>query len=251
MQKVIPKAEEQIIQSWKNYLDYTKSFFQDTHYDMYDMGESKDNHSRHDKDTEYIKNMILPISDHSDVWAGKKALDFGCGCGRNIRNLIQAAEFSRVDGCDVSLLNANYSKKYIENLFNLDEGQTKCRTWETNGYNLQPCEDNEYDYVMSHIVFQHIANYSIRFNIIKDIYRVLNKGGIANLHFMDLGGSVSYYEEYPSPGSIGEQGLLNCRVEDSSYLIKDFSEIGFRKIECFVGIDPYANKKSYYIRGIK
>lgn len=251
MNSNIPKTEEQIKDIWKNYLDYTKIFFQDTHYDMKDIGEGKNNHSRHDKDPEYIENMILPISENKEFWKGKKALDFGCGCGRNIRNLLNSAEFERVDGCDVSGLNAAYSKKYIEKYFNLDDGQKKCNTWETNGFNLEPCESDHYDYVMSHVVFQHIANYSIRFNLIKDIYRILNNGGIANLHFMDLGGSVSYYDEYPSPGSLGNYDLLNCRVEDSKFLTKDLNEIGFKNVQCFVGIDPFANKKSYYVLGTK
>jgi ubiquinone/menaquinone biosynthesis C-methylase UbiE len=246
-----PKTEEQISYLWKDYFSFVKNFFQNTHIEMHSKGADKDNHIRHDVDPEYVENMILPISQYPDYWKGKVALDFGCGCGRNIRNLLKAADFSRVDGCDISSYNAEYSKKYIEEYFDLQENHNKCKTWETNGYSLRPSPDNEYDYVMSHVVFQHISNYSVRYNIIKDIYRVLKTDGIANLHFMDLGASVPYYHNYPSPGSTGEYGLLNCRVENSSYLERDFHEIGFKNIKCFVGVDPYANKKSYYIQGVK
>ena len=268
-----PKTEEQISYLWKDYFNSLKSFFQDTHAEMH--SKNRDNHIRHDTDPEYVENMILPISQYPDYWKGKVALDFGCGCGRNIRNLMKAADFSRVDGCDISSYNAEYSKKYIEEYFDLQENHNKCKTWETNGYNLRPSPDNEYDYVMSHVVFQHIPNYSVRYNLIKDIYRVLKPGGIANLHFMDLNASVPYYCDYadgeittfdstgsPQPelppivpmnqsdiNSFMENGMLNCRVENSSYLERDFHEIGFKNIKCFVGVDPYANKKSYYIQG--
>ena len=228
------------------------------------------NHLDHDKDIDYIENMVLPISEHSLFWKNKVALDFGCGCGRNIRNLLNAADFARVDGCDVSKNNAEYAKKYVEKYFNLEKDQKKCNTWETNGYDLQPSPSEEYDYVMSHIVFQHIPNYSIRYNILKDIYRVLKKGGIVNIHFMDLDDSVGYYDEYPKNASLDltyetgkkiESGdliidkqnlhLFNCRVEDRSFLVKDFAKIGFVNIECDTNIDPYSKKQSYYIRARK
>ena len=259
----IAKTGFQIKYLWGDYLKFVKDFFQDTHTDMV----KNNNHLIQDNNTHYIENMVLPISEHPLFWKDKVALDFGCGCGRNIRNLLTAADFARVDGCDVSKSNAEYAKKYVEKYFNLEKDQKKCNTWETNGYDLQPAPNEEYDYVMSHIVFQHIPNYSIRYNILKDIYRVLKKGGIANIHFMDLDDSVGYYDEYPSGGCtvdiayetgkkiesghliIDAQNLhlLNCRVEDESFLVKDFTKIGFIDIECIKTTDPYSNKQDYYI----
>tara|TARA_B100000212_G_scaffold342432_1_gene329543 strand:+ start:2258 stop:3061 length:804 start_codon:yes stop_codon:yes gene_type:complete len=259
----VAKTESEIKHLWGGYLKFVKDFFQDTHTDMV----INNNHLEQDRNTHYIENMVLPISQYPLYWKDKVALDFGCGCGRNIRNLLTAADFARVDGCDVSKRNAEYTKKYIEKYFNLEKDQKKCNTWETNGYDLQPAQSEEYDYVMSHIVFQHIPNYSIRYNILKDIHRVLKKGGIANIHFMDLNDSVAYYDEYPTDvsevvlaeetGKKVKSGLItfdehnlhlfNCRVEDESFLVKDFTEIGFINIGCVKTIDPYSNKQDYYM----
>ena len=280
----IAKTGFEIKYLWSDYLKSVKDFFQDTHTNMV----KDNNHDRHDKDVNYIENMILPISEFSSFWRGKTALDFGCGCGRNIRNLLNAADFERVDGCDVSKNNAEYAKKYVEEYFNFEKDQKKCNTWETNGYDLQPASNEEYDYVMSHIVFQHIPNYSIRYNILKDIYRVLKKGGIANIHFMDLDDSVGYYDEHPSSANydvcyttyekiksnnsdlpnvnkqqyntalnmrIESRGfdyhMWNCRVENVQFLIEDFKKIGFIDVEYNKCADPYSKKDSFYIRGRK
>jgi hypothetical protein len=32
------------------------------------------------------------------------------------------------------------------------------------GADIQPCEENSFDFIMSHIVMQHISNYSVRHN---------------------------------------------------------------------------------------
>ena len=71
---------------------------------------------------------------------------------------------------------------------------------------------------MSHIVFQHISNYDVRFSIITDMYNSLNDGGLCSLHFMDLLVSSTYYEN-----SLDYQ---NCRVLNEQYLVDDFKKIG-------------------------
>jgi 2-polyprenyl-3-methyl-5-hydroxy-6-metoxy-1,4-benzoquinol methylase len=229
----IKQVREKIENEYIDYLRYTKSFFQDTHGSM-----TVENHSRHNIDPEYQKYIIEYVSKNKEFWSGKKALDIGCGCGRNVANLLSAADFKRVDGCDISLSNVEYSKKYVNN--------PNSNFWETDGYTLNPAKNNEYDYIMSHIVFQHIANHSIRYSLLSDVYRILNDEGTAIIHYLDLGRYVPYYEDYSNC-----EALLNCTVGDESYLIKDFEEIGFKNVEVFTGTDPFCTKKSYYVRGKK
>ncbi len=185
----------------------------------------------HNNDPEDQKYIIEYVSKNYEFWSGKKALDIGCGCGRNVVNLLSAADFKRVDGCDISLSNVEYSKKYVNNPNSI--------FWETDGYTLKPAKNNEYDYIMSHIVFQHIANYSIRYSLLSDVYRVLNDEGTAIIHYLDLEGSVPYYEDYSNC-----EDLLNCVVENEAFLIKDFEEIGFNNVEFFTGTYPFLSIKN-------
>jgi len=251
---------EETKKHWASATSQTKEFFQNTNSTM-----PTENHARHTKDPEYQKYILAPIRDTPELWRGKTALDFGCGCGRNIKNLLEIAPWARVDGCDISRLNAEYSKKYVLESFDDD----KCNTWESDGYGVSVDSDTRYDFVMSHIVFQHIANYSIRYHILADIYRVLKPGGFVSLHFMDLdnsGRAAPYYENYPISMAPAEDAprasrtsfnlspswaMKNCVVRDENYLIMDFEEIGFRDVVCHTGTDPYSGKKSYYVWGSK
>ena len=169
---------------------------------------------------------------------GSTALDFGCGCGRNIKNLLDLAEWRKVDGCDISKKNTEYAKNWVNKFY-----INKTETWETKGNDLQPCDQNKYDFIMSHIVFQHISDYDIRFSILSDIYKCLKIGGLASLHFLDLPISNNYYEN--------SRKIQNCRVENKQFLIDDFKKIGFNNIECTIGNDYFLNKPSYYIKGYK
>ena len=230
----IKKFQNEVLFKWSHFINKQKALFENTHHLM-----PEDNHKRHNKDPEYWNILLKDVTNNPTHWVGKKALDFGCGCGRNIENLLNLADFDKVDGCDISLKNAEYSQKYIDNIF----GSTRCKTWENDGYTLRPAKDNTYDFVMSHIVFQHIPNYDVRYSILLDIHRVLTKGGVASLHYMDLVDNVKYYEN--------SQQLKNCVVENSDFLINDFKKIGFVDVSCTVSTDMYAMVPSYYIRGIK
>lgn len=223
-----------VLLDYAHFLNKQKAVFEKDHHLM-----PTRNHKQHNDDPEYWDILLKDIVVDPSFWENKHALDFGCGCGRNIENLLNLAKFKRVDGCDISLKNSKYAKGYINDLF----GPEKCQTWENDGYTLKPAKDDTYDFVMSHIVFQHIPNYDVRFSILLDIYRVLKEGGIASLHFMDLSHSVTYYEN--------SFQLMNCVVENPNYLIEDFEKIGFKNVTCEVGTDLFTKLPSYHIRGVK
>jgi SAM-dependent methyltransferase len=250
----IDEIRDIIKQHWTPYLQMTKDSFESYHESM-----TVSNHLYRNEDPEYVSYMLGPITRSPNWWKGKKALDFGCGCGRNIKNLLDAGNFLRVDGCDISLKNSQYSKKYVEQFYD----PSKTHTWETDGYTLKPAPDEEYDYVMSHIVFQHIANYAIRLSILADIYRVLKPGGMININFMDLPPTsavlpaVEYFYCYPpvdtEPPELGmeEFALLNCVVEDKENIINDFLALGFKDVVCHTGKDVGTGNCSYYAWGLK
>ena len=220
----------------KNYLDIQKNFFEDTHHLMV-----KNNHHIHNADPEYWNVLLGEIKLNRKKWEGKKVLDFGCGCGRNLVNLSTLSDWETIDGCDISKQNAEYSKQWFEK--NKGESKSLCKTWENNGIDIQPTEENYYDFIMSHIVFQHISNYNVRYSIIQDMYKSIKPNGLVSLHFMDLEVGTSYYDK--------TLNFKNCRVDNPEFLIKDFENIGFKNVTCEVGVDYFLKVKSYYIKGLK
>ena len=220
-----------------SYLINQKKFFQDTHHLMV-----PENHQAHNADPEYWNILLKEINLNPSKWKNKNALDFGCGCGRNLINLSQLADWYTIDGCDISERNAQYSKTWFEE--NKKNNTSLCKTWENNGKDIQPTKDNYYDFIMSHIVFQHISNYNIRYSIIKDMYRAIKPNGLVSLHFMDLEMGSNYYDDCLD--------FKNCSVDNPEFLIQDFKEIGFKNVSCDVGTDFFlVNRKSFYIKGYK
>jgi 2-polyprenyl-3-methyl-5-hydroxy-6-metoxy-1,4-benzoquinol methylase len=218
----------------EEYLKKYKDTFESQHVLMV-----PDNHQQHNPDPEYWAILLGDVKFNPERWTGKRAFDFGCGCGRNLINLSTLAEWETIDGCDISKSNAEYAQQwYSKNTTKI----AKCRTWENNGKDIQPTVYG-YDFIMSHIVFQHISNYSVRYSIMEDMYNNLNAGGLCSLHFMDLGDSVPYFED--------SDKWLNCRVENEQYLVDDFNKIGFKNVKVETGRDFLTGVKAYYIKGEK
>lgn len=218
----------------EQYLKTYKDTFESQHTLMV-----TDNHQQHNTDPDYWDILLGDVKFNKEKWKGKRAFDFGCGCGRNLVNLSTLAEWETIDGCDISKSNAEYAQLwYSKNTHSI----ASCKTWESNGKDIQPIP-YEYDFIMSHIVFQHISNWSVRYSILTDMYNSLNDGGYVSLHFMDLPESVPYHTN---------AGLFtNCRVEKVEYLWNDFNSIGYKDIRIAVGPDYLTGAKSYYVKAEK
>ena len=218
----------------ESYLKTYKDTFESQHVLMV-----PNNHAVHNPDPEYWAILLGDVQFNPERWKGKRAFDFGCGCGRNLINLSTLADWETIDGCDISKSNAEYAQQwYIDNTIST----AACKTWENNGKDIQPTQ-YKYDFIMSHIVFQHISNYDVRYSIMKDMYESLNEGGLCSLHFMDLGDSVPYFEN--------SDKWLNCRVENEHHLVDDFNKIGYKNVSVETGRDFLTNVKAYYIKGEK
>ena len=209
-------------------------------FESYHNGMTVDNHQQHNPDPEYWAILLGDVKFNAERWKGKRAFDFGCGCGRNLVNLSTLAEWETIDGCDISKSNAEYAQQwYIDNTTTT----AACKTWENNGKDIQPTAESYYDFIMSHIVFQHISNYSVRLSIIEDMYKSLREDGLCSLHFMDLSESATYFEDCLD--------WKNCRVENEQFLVDDFKKVGFKDVSVETGRDYLTGVKAYYIKGTK
>ena len=103
--------------------------------------------------------------------ANKIALDFGCGPGRNIVKF--ANRFSNIDGVDISDINLKNAKLWLQ----ANNVPTTNKLIKNNGVDISDVESNTYDIVFSTIAMQHICVYDIRFNLLKEFFRVLKSGG--------------------------------------------------------------------------
>jgi SAM-dependent methyltransferase len=105
-------------------------------------------------------------------WAGElsgrdRALDIGCGLGRDTVHL--AAAFARVDGVDVAptMIRTARERGLPDNV----------RLHVASGRDLQPLPSASYDFVFSHLVFQHVAEEAVIAGYLREIARVLVPGG--------------------------------------------------------------------------
>lgn len=185
------------------------------------------NHENHNGNHDYWDILLKPVKENVAYWENKKALDFGCGKGRNVHNLLSLTDkWSCVDGVDISPANIEYCKR-------LDLTKSNFQT--TNGVSAGSAPNDHYDFVMSTIVFQHICVYDIRDLILKDIYRVLNPKGIFSFQ-MGFGpketGFAQYYDNVLN--AYGTNGLCDVRVSDTTQIVNHLTAIGFKNVQTFV-----------------
>jgi len=151
------------------------------------------------------------------------ALDYGCGPGRNLVKFNN--RFKRIDGVDISNINLEKSKTNLEH-----NGIDIPNLYHTSGDNLSMIEDSVYDVMFAVICFQHICVHEIRFNILKEAYRVLKPGG--KLCFqMGYGGkenivTAKYYDNIYE--AVSTNGHADVSITDEEELKDDLlNKIGF------------------------
>jgi SAM-dependent methyltransferase len=193
--------------------------------EAYQMGTN--NHPEHNSNPKYWDILLGDIKSNPEKWNNKKALDFGCGKGRNVTNMLSLSNWNRVDGIDVSESNINYCKtSYLNQNSNF---------YKNDGLNLSDLNDNEYDFIMSTIVFQHICVHELRYKLKEEIYRVLKPQGEFSFQMgygpLEWAGHTqqrSYFENgYDASNSNGSNDV---RVSDPQDLINDLTQIGFKDI---------------------
>jgi len=199
-----------------------KEFYEDNSSIM-----NQANHCGHNANPDYWDILLKDCKNNSN---DKVAFDFGCGCGRNIINLLKLG-FKQVDGCDISSNNLKFTKENIVKEFN------NCETtnlWEVNGIGIDDIiPSNNYDFVMSTIVLQHICIYDIRFSILKGMHRILKENGVLSFQIgYDKGphtnATVSYYENYYD--ATGTNSKCDVYIDNIQNIVDDLLKIGFKNI---------------------
>jgi ubiquinone/menaquinone biosynthesis C-methylase UbiE len=160
----------------------------------------------------------------------KIVLDFGCGPGRNL--VKYSSMFSRVDGTDIAEKNLQNALQWIEHN-NIEK--EKHNVILCNGIDLSSIDDKTYDIVMSTISMQHICVYDIRFNYLKEFYRVLKNGGHITIQ-MGYGTpspmSVDYYENCYTATSTNRG--CDTNISDYTQIEKDLLKIGFKDFKYYI-----------------
>ena len=184
------------------------------------------NHENHNANSNYWDILLGDLKD-KEKWHGKVALDFACGKGRNVTNMLNLCDWNRVDGVDISTGNIDYNKS---------EYAAQNSDWYcNNGVDVSDLKDNEYDFIMSTIALQHIPVYDIRKSLITDLLRTLKPGGLFSFQLgygegleSPIGPRVSYFENhYDAPGT---NSICDVRVHTEEEVINDLKEMGFINI---------------------
>lgn len=203
-----------------------------------------ENHRGHDSNPDYYGLLLSDVVDKPKSWIGKKALEFGCGVGRNIDNLLQLTNWDSVDGCDISSENIARAEKF---LLSTKNPKDKFNLITTSGTTIQPLSSNTYDYVMSTIVLQHIAVHEIRFSLLTDIYRVMKDGALFSFQMAQYDRSkincAGYFDN--TWNAQATNGAFDVSVNNPQDLIDDLTKIGFKNISYEIKPEWDANLKCY------
>jgi len=160
----------------------------------------------------------------------KIVLDFGCGPGRNL--VKYSSKFNRIDGTDIAETNLQKALLWIE--YNNIEKE-KHNLILCNGIDLNRIGNETYDIVMSTICMQHICVYDIRFNYLKEFYRVLKNGGYITIQ-MGYGtpspACVDYYDNYYEAKSTNRG--CDTNISDYKQIEKDLLSIGFKNFKYYI-----------------
>jgi ubiquinone/menaquinone biosynthesis C-methylase UbiE len=201
-----------------------------------------ENHKNHNDNDDYWNILLKPLNNGN--WSEKLVLDFGCGCGRNVQNILNKFTVLEVHGCDISSNNIKYC---IENTEEITNGKTNFKFITTDGQSLQPLNSNTYDMIMSTITLQHICVYSIRRMILEDMFRCLKPGGLISLQ-MGFGPGHSKTSEYfeDAVHASSTNSGYDVRVDDPSQIKKDMDEIGFTNFTYIIS-NPWSDSHNQWI----
>jgi cyclopropane fatty-acyl-phospholipid synthase-like methyltransferase len=112
-----------------------------------------------------LESQVLDGLDVSPRW---RVLEIGCGVGRLLRPL--AGRVARAVGVDLSAAMLALAREYCDGVPNVELKLTD------GGLDFLPA--GAFDFVFSHIVFQHIPRKAYAERYFRDAFRVLVPGGI-------------------------------------------------------------------------
>lgn len=222
-------------------------------------------YERHDLNEQYWNKTLGPVKDNPEFWENKVALDFGTGMGRNVNNLLSLSNWKSIYAVDIS-------EKNITKCTETFPEKTKFRL--SSGKDLKLFKDESIDFIVSTLVFKHLACHSLRFMLLKEIYRVMKPGAIFTFDMgagqdlteraypkhwfclMRTGGLVMPTElqvvDYKDNfyNATGSNGECDVRVLNTSDLELDLTKIGFKNIQIdrLPSYDDYIHTEWLYIQ---
>lgn len=101
---------------------------------------------------------------------GKILMEVGCGVGR--MTMAFSRRFGEVEAVDISSEMVNQAKELQQKL-----GVRNVRFRVNSGQDLKQYDSESVDFCFSYIVFQHIPDVSIIVNYIREMVRILRRGG--------------------------------------------------------------------------
>jgi ubiquinone/menaquinone biosynthesis C-methylase UbiE len=117
---------------------------------------------------DYIENSLAEIC-NTRLPADMRVLEIGCGTGRMTVPLSRI--FGHVDAVDISAEMIARARTAAQNRNNI-------RLHVNNGVDLSMFADEEFDFVLSAIVFQHIPKRIVVENYVMEAWRVLRPGSL-------------------------------------------------------------------------
>lgn len=198
--------------------DNTYTRMQREYYDATAANMAATDHRGHNSNPDYY-GLLLSDIQPSEKWSEKVALDFGCGTGRNVGNLLKQAVWKEVIGVDLSALNLSWADDILR-----AGHHSRFSLIQVNGVDLQPIESDSVDFLMSTIVLQHIPVWSIRHQLLHEFFRVLRPGGEFSFQ-MAMQGRADYYADFwDAFGTNGDYDVAANRPG----LEFDLSHVGFQ-----------------------
>lgn len=183
------------------------------------------------------------------------ALDFGCGPGRMIQRMARA--FQRCDGIDIAAENLRQARVYCAGL------RSAPQLYLTEGQDLHAIPSDRYDLVYSTICLQHIPVHEVRLGIIRDMRRVLRRGGRLALQMAltdDMQGvqerarAAGYRARFAAWGdnvvdAEDTNGLHDVAVTEGDFprIRSEVEELGFHDVQFAVAPPPHATHYTAWV----
>lgn len=183
---------------------------------------NEQNHMFHNANRDY---WDILLGDTLTGFRDKVGLDFGCGCGRNVMNIWN--RFSRMDGVDISFANLVHARG---NILAAGVPEDAFHLYACNGTDLREVPSDEYDFVMSTIVLQHIAVHDIRLNYLREFFRIMRADGLLSFQmgFGEGHGRAGYYENHYDAS--GTNSAHDTTVTDPAQIVDELEAIGFEAV---------------------
>lgn len=183
-------------------------------------------HEEHNANTDLFRLILEPLVLDAMSFSSPRVLDFGCGKGRNIQNLLDLGFEGELWGADISRANIVACKKRFPKISR--------QFLKTNGTDLGELKSENFTAVFSTIVFQHIPVWSIRNQLLSEINRVLITRGRLYLQ-MGFGKELVTSEGSPlakyteeKKDALGSNGSLDVQIRSREELISHLSNLGFQ-----------------------